>query len=340
MKPKVAVLVLNYNGVNWLKRCLPSLFRTEYENLEVWVIDNGSSDDSVDFVRATHPNAEILMFEENLGFAEAYNRAINSVQADYVVLLNNDVTVPEADWIERLLETIETDRRIGGVQCKLVSMNDPTHLDSVGGTGVRYWLGFTEIGKLQVDTGRYDDPPVTPFYLCAAAALIRRQAFLDVGGFDNAFFAYIEDVDFSWRLRLAGYLIAYQPAARIAHFWQGSTNQSVTWRTYMQRRNLLRTILKNCGSTTILWALRNYILHSIILAVAYTAREPRRAFAILRAWTWNITHLRDTYRQRIKIQSGRRIAEESILRSMYPPIPYRPLSKERLHHILSLVFSR
>ena len=339
MKPRVAVLVLNYNGLNWLKRCLPSVFRTEYENLEVWVVDNGSSDGSIDFVRTTQPNAMILQFDENLGFAEAYNRAVALVQADYIVLLNNDTVVLNPAWVDRLLETVETDHRIAGVQCKLVLMNDQTRLDSVGGMGVRYWLGFTDIGKLEVDTGQYDNPPITPFYLCAGGALISRRAFLTVGGFDAQYFAYVEDVDLCWRLRLAGYLIAYQPAATVAHFWQGSPNQSVDWRTYMQRRNLLRTIMKNCGSTTIWWALRNFILHSILLSLAFAAGEPRRTLAVIKASVWNITHLPDTYRHRVTIQSRRKIIENSIIRMMYPPIPYHPTQKKRLHHILGIMFN-
>jgi hypothetical protein len=338
MRPKVAVLVLNYNGVGWLKLCLPSLFRTEFENLEIWVIDNGSSDGSVDFVRTTYPNVKILRFEQNLGFAEAYNRAVKPLQTDYVILLNNDVAILDAGWIDRLLETARADNRIAGVQCKLVSMNEQTSLDSVGGMGIKYWLGFTDIGKLQPDMGQYDYPPVTPFYVCAAGALINRRAFLDVGGFDSAFFAYVEDADLSWRLRLAGYLIAYQPAARVAHFWQGSPNQSVGWRTYMQRRNLLRTIIKNCGSATIWWALRNYTLHNILLALAFISREPQRSVAVVRAWAWNIINLADTYRERVIIQSRRNTPEKTIMQSMYPPIPYRPLRNDRLHHVLGIIF--
>jgi hypothetical protein len=303
------------------------------------MIDNGSSDGSVDFVSATHPNAKVLRFEQNLGFAEAYNRAVRVVQADYVVLLNNDAAVLDAGWIDRLLEVAGTDGRIAGVQCKLVSMSDQTRLDSVGGMGIKYWLGFTDIGKMQVDTGQYDDPPVTPFYLCTAGALISRRAFLDIGGFDSAFFAYVEDVDFSWRLRLLGYLIAYQPEARIAHFWQGSPNQSIAWRTYLQRRNLLRAIVKNCGSSTIWWALRNYILHSFLLGLAFTGREARRTLALVKALAWNITYFPDTYRQRVTIQSRRKILEKPIVQIMYPRIRYRPLRKERLYRTLSIIFN-
>jgi hypothetical protein len=341
MKPRVAVLVLNYNGLNWLKRCLPSVFRTEYANLEVWIIDNGSSDGSIDFVKTTQPNARILEFEENLGFAEAYNRAIALVRADYVVLLNNDTIVLNPGWIDRLLETVETDNRIAGVQSKLVSMNDQTRLDSVGGIGIRYWLGFTDIGKLEADKGQYDNPPVTPFYLCAACALINRQAFLEVGGFDPEYFVYVEDVDLSWRLRLAGYRITYQPTVRIAHFSQGFfSTQSVARRIYLQRRNLLRTLLKNCGSNTIMWAVRNFLLHSFLLFLFYSVSEPLRALAVIKSLEWNIGLLPDTLRARAKIQRKRQLEEKLLLRSMYPPISYRPLRHQGLYRVLALVSTK
>lgn len=335
------MLVLSHNGLRWLKICLPSLVSSATPGIGIFVVDNGSTDGSAEYVRSHFPQFEILRFENNLGFAKAYNQAIRLVSADYVVLLNNDTAVLSSDWIDHMLEMIESDSNLAAVQCKLVSFADHHKLDSVGVMGVKYWQGFADIGKSEVDKGQYDSPSINPFSICGAAALVRRSAFLEVGGFDPQFFVYLEDVDFSWRLRLAGYRIIYQPFARIAHAWHGYfRSKPDAFQTYLSRRNLLRMLLKDCGELTLWWALRNYLIFSSLMFCAYMVKRDEKAVSVCKALLWNIIHFKETYSQRLKIQSERKVSEEVILRDMFPDFAYHPLRHEKLRRTLNMMFGR
>jgi hypothetical protein len=340
-KIRVAVLVLSHNGLRWLKRCLPSLISSAAPHVGIFVVDNGSTDGSLEYVRSHFPQFRILRLERNLGFAKAYDEAIHQVFADYVLLLNNDTLVLSHDWIDRLLEVVERDPSVGAVQCKMVSLIEQDKLDSVGVMGIKYWQGFFDIGKFETDRNQYDSPPINPFSICAGAALIKRSVYLEVGGFDPRFLAYMEDADFSWRLRLAGYRITYQPLAKIAHAWRGSWgHERDAFLTYLSRRNLLRMLLKNCGRATLWWALRNYLIRSSLMFTAYLAMRDQKTLAVIKALLWNIVSFKDTYSKRLTIQSRRKVSEPEILRAMYPEFEIHPLRHEKLHRILNTFLTR
>jgi hypothetical protein len=315
--PRVAVIVLNYNGLRWLSNCLSSVARTDYRNLDVYLADNGSVDGSVDFVRENFPWVKIIRHALNFGFAEGYDIAIEKVEADYVILLNSDTVVINPDWVRHLLEAAAKDPKIAAVTCKMVSVSDHSILDSVGGMGIPFWRGFVDIGRQERDNGQYDSEGFEPFSFCGGAALIRRDVFLERGGFDRKFFMYFEDVDVSWRFRLLGYRVAFAPKAKVAHYFSGSvaTKTVDARRLYYCQRNLLRAILKNCGSS-LRWALRNHFLLSLI-SVGMCVLAPMKSVAIVRAILWNVLNFRDTYRRRLTIQNSRTASEKEILSTMY-----------------------
>ncbi len=338
--PLVALMILNFNGVGWLKICLPSVAKSTYQNVDVYVIDNGSTDGSSEFVKSNYPHIKLVRFTKNLGFADAYNRAIKDVQADYLLLLNNDTAVLTPDWIEALVDRAEGSSSIAAVGCKLVTMEDHQRLDSVGGMGIKYWRGFVDMGKYETDRGQYDSPPVIPFSTCAAAMLVRRAAFERVGGFDSTFYTYLEDVDLCWRLRLLGYEIVYEPFAKIAHYFSGTSGRKGidAGKLYLSHRNLLRAILKNCQAS-LWWALRNYFVFSFLLATGYFVLEPEKAAAIVKAIVWNLSNLKDTYAQRLSIQARISKDEKRALNRMYPRVRrYQPPEHAGLRHILDILF--
>jgi len=160
------------------------------------------------------------------------------------------------------------------------------------------------------------------------------------GGFDGKFFMYLEDVDLSWRLRLLGYRICFVHEAKVAHYSSGSVgSKSVdARRLYYCHRNLLRSILKNCGSS-LGWALRNYLLFSLITILGFCIYEPVKAFAVSRAIEWNLRNFRDTYLKRLRIQTSRLENEADILAKMYPKLGrYQPAEHIHLRHILNILF--
>jgi len=282
---------------------------------------------------------KIIVHSTNLGFAAGYDRALERIKADYVVLLNNDTEVLSPDWVKSLVKVAAADPKMAAVGCKMVSMGQPDRLDSVGGMGIPFWRGFVDIGREERDEGQYDTE-FEPFSFCGGAALLRKAIFEKAGGFDEKFFIYSEDMDLSWRLRLLGYRIGFAPDARVAHFFSGSTGiKSVDARKlYYCHRNLLRAILKNCGSS-LTWALRNYFLFSLIAAAGFSVLEPGKALAITRAIVWNLFNFRNTYSRGLTIQMTRKSGETEVVVGMYPRIErYQPSEHPALRRILNILF--
>jgi len=303
------------------------------------LIDNGSTDGSINYVQRTFPSVKIIRNEENLGFAEAYNRAIKEINSEYIVLLNNDTNVLNPKWIHHLIDKAASDPKIAAVACKMVSL-DRSRLDSVGGMGIPFWRGFVDIGREEYDQAQYDHEDFEPFAFCGGAALIRRNIFRALGGFDARFFLYMEDADLSWRLRLLGYRMGFAPQAQVAHYFSGSakTKEIDARKLYYCHRNLLRAILKNCGPS-LSWALRNYFLFTLIMAGGFSILEPRKAVAATRAVLWNLVRLKDTWTWRLRIQANRSVGEAEVLKSMYPNIRrYQPAERPQARRILNILF--
>ena len=159
--PKVSIAVLNHNGYKWLPGCLDSLAQTDYPNLEVVVVDNGSTDASEELVR-TYPWVRYLALGSNLGFTGAYNRVFELSDAKYVVLLNNDTVAPDPVWIRALVATMEGDPTIAAATCKLLYLHQPERINSLGGSAY-WWTGSFDIADGVFDPGQQDSPHLEPF---------------------------------------------------------------------------------------------------------------------------------------------------------------------------------
>jgi len=208
--------------------------------------------------------------------------------------------------------------------------------------GIPFWRGFVDIGREERDEGQYDGTDFEPFSFCGGAALLRKAVFEKAGGFDEKFFMYMEDVDLSWRFRLLGYGVKFAPRAKIAHFFSGSTGVKGVdaQKLFYCHRNLFRAILKNCGSS-IWWALRNYLLFSLLTVVGFSLFEPKKAAAVAKALLWNLLELKDTYSHRLTIQSTRKTGDPKILASMYPRIRrYQPDDHAKSRRILNILFEQ
>jgi hypothetical protein len=333
-------MVLNYNGLKWIPTCLASVAKTEYENFSVYLVDNGSTDGSVDYVKSSFPRVKIIQHPTNLGFAEGYNRAVEEIEADCLVLLNNDTEVLNPGWVKELVNVAGTDPEIAAVACKIVSMENHSCLDSVGGMGIPFWRGFVDVGHGEPDRGQYDVAGFEPFAFCGGAALVRLGAFRRLGGFDGSLFMYVEDADLSWRMRLSGYRIGYASKARVAHYLSGSASSREidARKLYYCHRNLLATILRNCGSS-LRWAFRNYFLFSFMMIAGFSIYEPEKSIAAVKAIIWNILNLRDTCIRRLRIQADRVENEAEILISMYPRLTrHQPAQHATLRHMLNILF--
>ena len=230
-----SVVVPNFNGRRWLPGCLDSLAAQTLAPAEVVVVDNGSSDGSA-ALASERPGVRVLQLSRNLGFAAAANRGIAATGADGVALVNTDVVLAP-DWLERMEAAMSSAPDVGAVACKMVDLDDPTVLYDAGDVLRRDGV-CEQRGRFERDDGRFDEPGEV-FAACAGAALYRRGAVLDVGGFDERFFLYLEDVDLGLRLRLAGWRCRYEPVVA-RHAGQGSApaDGRKAW-TWVERNTLL-----------------------------------------------------------------------------------------------------
>lgn len=249
VKPSVAVVILNWNGIELLKRFLPSIVKSQYPNLQVIVGDNSSTDDSVNYIKTNFPQIRIIQNDQNYGFAEGYNRVLAQVEADYLVLLNSDVEVPE-NWILPVIEAMEADENIAAAQPKIKWQQDKTKFEYAGAAG-----GLLDINsfpfcrgrifdELEVDLGQYNDPKEI-FWASGAAFFIRQKHWQLSGGLDPAFFAHMEEIDLCWRLKNMGYKIVYCPDAEIYHVGGGTLDAGNPYKVFLNFRNNLLIMQKN-----------------------------------------------------------------------------------------------
>jgi GT2 family glycosyltransferase len=292
--PLVSVIIPNFNGRRLLDAVLSSIQRQTFHDVAVTVVDNGSSDDSADHLARSWPTVSLIRLSKNRGFAGAVNAGLASYEeARYVALVNNDVEL-ESRWLENLVALIETAQSIGSVTGKLLDYHDRRRFHEAGTTFA--WEGAPRMrGHGEVDNGQYDEVTEV-FSVCAGAALDRRAALDVIGGFDESYFAYLEDVDWGFRARLAGYRAVYTPDAVAYHMGSVTTNALRLPVRYLSARNTLALIIVNYPR----WALVRHLPDILLLQVRYFARALRHGWAqsYLRA-------LRDLFRARDSLRHKR-----------------------------------
>jgi GT2 family glycosyltransferase len=238
--PSVSVVIPNWNGLRWLPGCLGSIARQELAPAEVIVVDNGSRDGSVQYLAAEHPQVRVLATGHNAGFAGAANRGMTATEAPYVALINTDVELAP-DWTRRTLAALQADAGAAAVACKMVELAAPDRIYDAGDV-LRRDGACDQRGRFGADDGSFDAPGEV-FGACAGAALYRRRAVLEVGGFDERYFAYLEDVDLALALRLAGWRCLYEPAVA-RHAGEGSSADLPGGHQRLVARNTLLLVAK------------------------------------------------------------------------------------------------
>lgn len=244
----VKIVILNWNGRRHLERFLPSVMSAG-GGAGVVVADNGSSDGSLEFLRANYPEIELIAFDDNYGYAGGYNKALAAVEADAFVLLNSDVETPEG-WLEPLVAMMASDAGIASVSPKILAYDSKDHFEYAGAAG-----GFIDVlgypfcrgrilNAIEKDDGRYDDSREV-FWSSGACMLVRASAFRDAGGFDEDFFAHMEEIDLCWRFHLKGYKVMVEPASHVYHVGGGTLPNNSPHKLYLNYRNNLSMLFKN-----------------------------------------------------------------------------------------------
>ncbi len=326
---KVTVVIPNWNGGRWLRGCLGGLANQTFEDFRVIVVDNGSTDDSVAYLRDDFPDVEVSCLDYNYGFARAVNEGIRATKSPYVALLNND-TVPRASWLASLVDAIErAPADIGSVASKMLRMEQPELVDDAG--DLLSWQGGAYKRGHQSPAADYGTP-VEVFSACAGAALYRRQFLTAIGMFDERFWAYLEDVDVGLRGQLRGFRCQYVPGAEVLHHGGGSEIPRPRYVRLMTRNRLL-LFFKNMP-LSLLWAHGHQFAYGqLYFLVAYG--HPLQS---LTGYLMFLTQLPHVWRERRKNRLSRRTdnaeLSDRLLDGLREP-PLRRVILRRLYHAFS-----
>ena len=285
---RLSVVILNWNGRRHLERYLPSVVAHTEGDAEVVVADNGSTDDSLQWLRLNYPDVRVIRLDRNYGFAGGYNRALREVKSEYVLLLNSDVEVT-AGWWQPLVEVLDKESDVAAVAPKLLADMERTKFEYAGAAGgfIDY-LGYPFcrgriLSNVEEDRGQYDNRRDI-FWASGAAMCCRREVFESLGGFDEDFFAHMEEIDLQWRMQLAGWRIVVEPKSVVYHLG-GGTLPASSRKIFLNHRNNLAMLFK-CASP----------MQRAVVAVVRPATDmleafvnlvtlhPQRAWAIVRAW--------------------------------------------------------
>jgi GT2 family glycosyltransferase len=306
-KPKVSIIIVNYNGGIIFKNCLESVKKLNYSNYELVIVDNGSTDGTEKYANINNT--------KNTGFVGGNNQGVEIAKGKYILLLNND-TIIKPDLLDILVSRMDKDETLGVIQPKIFLMDKAGYLDNAGSF-------FTKIGFLdhwgfnKKDSGEYNNEKEI-FSAKGACMMIRKELIDKIGLFDKDYFAYFEESDFCWRVWLSGYKIIYYPKTSIRHKVGFTTkSQNVNFLNYLYYRNRICSLIKNLEFKNLIWIFPLHLVLSFGIAFIFLIRGSMSSFLlIMRAIKWNFVYLENTLKKRSKVQKIRQISDEVIFSSV------------------------
>lgn len=299
----LAVVILNYNGKSYLEKFLPGVVQNS-PDARIIVADNGSTDDSLTFLSKNFPAVEIIGIGKNLGFCGGYNYALRKVEADYFVLLNNDVEVTPG-WLTPMKDLLDRSRGTGSVQPKILSYRHKDLFEYAGaGGGYIDKLGYPfcrgrVFDTVEQDKGQYNDT-VPVFWTSGACMMIRSELFRTLGGFDEDFFAHMEEIDLCWRMQNRGFYPYYCGSSTVYHVGGGTLAAGNARKTYYNFRNGLAMLIKNQHSRLLWWKLPLRVVLDWLAALKFLAGGPSHTWAVIKAHWYVLTHLPGILKKRKK----------------------------------------
>ncbi len=312
MSEFVSVIIVNWNGRHHLELCLPALAQQTHTQFEIILVDNSSTDDSITFVQSHFPEVRVISLNENQGFARGNNIGIEASTAPFVALLNND-TKPESTWLEQLVNTALMDERVGMVASKMLFFDRPHIINSAGICLDRVGIAWDRLGGQS-----NDDTAVVEeiFGGCGGAVLYRRAMLNEIGLFDEAYFAYLEDVDLAWRAQLAGWRCLYVSTAVVYHRHSATSVEGSPFKSRLLGRNKVWTILKNYPLAPLLRYLPLIMLYDAgsVWVALWHRRDPNPLIGRLMA----LPGLPKVLRKRAALQKKRQLSAAEMLKLMEP----------------------
>ena len=303
---KVAIVILNWNGADMMRRYLPSVIQySQGEGVEVIVADNGSTDDSVSMLRQEFPDTEQILLDRNYGFADGYNRALREVEATYYLLLNSDVEIRQAGWLNPMIDYMDSHPQVAACQPKLLKLQATPngggqnslplgetrerfeYAGAAGGFIDKYGYPYCRgriFDTVEEDKGQYDD--IAPImWTTGAAMMVRSDVYWKAGGLDARFFAHMEEIDLCWRMRIMGYELVCIPQSTAYHLGGATLNQGNPRKTFLNFRNNLLMLYKNLPEDKLTSVLRMRKLLDLVAALQFLVKgDPKNMKAIFKAY--------------------------------------------------------
>jgi GT2 family glycosyltransferase len=286
--PKVAVVILNWNGIKHLRQFLPSVMSSTWPNLDIIVGDNASTDSSVEFIRQEYPSIQIIQNDQNYGFTGGYNKVLEHVEADYYILLNSDVEVSPG-WIAPVINLMESDPLIAAAAPKIRAFNQRDYFEHAGAAGGyidKYGYPFCQgriFYEIEEDRGQYQQSHEV-FWATGAAMFIKKHCWEEAGGFDDRFFAHMEEIDLCWRLKNMGYKVMYCAESQVFHLGGGTLNVENPFKTFLNFRNNLLLLQNNLPFWRAVFIISARIWMDLLALFRFLSEGKRKdAWAVSRA---------------------------------------------------------
>jgi GT2 family glycosyltransferase len=304
---KIAVVILNWNGKKFLEKFLPSVVLCNSSDAQIIVADNASTDDSVSFVNNNYPQVNIIKNAINGGFAKGYNDALKNVKAEYYVLLNSDVEVTPG-WMDSIIKLMDSDKSIAVCQPKIKDFNKKNYFEYAGAAGGfidKFGYPFCRgriLDCIEEDRGQYNDTREV-FWATGACLFVRAECFHLVDGFDEDFFAHMEEIDLCWRLKNLGYKVMYCSDSEVYHVGGGTLNKISPQKTFLNFRNNLMLLYKNHATDYFfLKMLFRFLLDGLAGINFLLSGEFRHAIAVIKAQFSFYASLGKTLKKRKKLK--------------------------------------
>jgi len=305
---RTAVVILNFNGEKLLPLFLPSVVQHS-SHAEIIVADNSSTDESVQIVKRDFPSVRLILLDKNYGFCGGYNRALKQVDADYCVLLNSDIEVTPG-WLDPIIEWMDRDATIAAVQPKILSYANKNKFEHAGAAGgLIDSLGYPFcrgriFDHVEADRGQYDDEREI-FWSTGACMVIRSQLFKELNGFDEDFFAHMEEIDLCWKLHRRNLKVMYSGKSRVYHLGAGTLGYGNPRKTYLNFRNGLSLIYKHLNPVELVYKLPARVLMDWVAALRFAlGNDSANARAILNAHRDFFDNMKRDRRKRKEIRKS------------------------------------
>lgn len=319
-KPVISVVTINYNGKKFLERCLSSILAERERPFEIVLVDNGSTDNSVEFIRGRfghEEKLELVVLEKNVGPAKARNIGVRKSSGQYILILDNDTRIKKG-WFDKIINFANQHKDFGLAQPKLLTMG--TNKFNYAGDLISP-LGFlVERARGAEDEGQFDKVEKI-FAFNTASVFFQKKVFEKLGGFDGDYYFYWEEPDLAWRTWLAGYQVLLAPSITVWHAY-GTNEKSKSYykrrrrfyqAAYFGCRNTITTLIKNLELKNLIRILPVNIGCWFALSLLFLAQlKIERSLAILKGVFWNLTHLPQTLRKRKIVQSTRKINDQEL----------------------------